>query len=190
MSAATEGPYRLGHLVDGAWMEHSHPSIYQRQTLDGAGERLVATAPGGDPGVLRSLAAELTPPFRLLYVLYRPRGEAPAGRYESPDVTTGALDDFFERFGDFLRRDSRFDLWIFSPADGAAVVWDRHDLVWCYGRLDAFEGRLRALGFAPGEPAIPSPHSHPDHAQHFADAAALLRFFGWNRRPLLRADLE
>jgi hypothetical protein len=190
MSDGTDGLYRLGHLVDGDWVEHEHPPVYVRHALDGGGERVVATAPGGDPLVLRGLGAILRPPVRLLYVLFQPRGEAPPGRFESPDLSAGELDRFFDRFGDFMRRDSRFDLWIFSIADGASVIWDRHDLVWCYGPPDPFEEKLRALGFTPGQPAVPAPHCHYEHYALRADAQALLRFFEWKHTPLLRMDVE
>jgi hypothetical protein len=189
-SGAADGLYRLGSLVDGGWAEHVHPRIYVRHALEGGGERVVATAPGGDPQILRSLAANLTPPFRLLYVLHQPRGEAAVGRYESPDLSAAELDGFFERFGAFLQRDSRFDLWIFSIENGAAVIWDRHDLVWAYSRADAFEETMRALGFGPGQPAVPSPHVHHEHHALRGDADALIRFFAWKHTPLLRMDVE
>jgi hypothetical protein len=117
--------YRLGHLHGDRWVAYSHPATFE---LDG---RILAGVPDSDPRVLASLMGVLQEPLRLLYVLHTPRGEAAAGRYESPDLSMEEARDFMSRFAEFMSSDGRFDLWVHSMTDNATLVWDRHDLDAC-----------------------------------------------------------
>ena len=180
--------FKLEWLNNDAWEEYSHPPVYAVAPAGGGEERLRSTAPGSDPLVFQKLSALLTPPFLLLYVLHTPRSEGESGRYQSPEIGREELDDFLARFGDFLRDDARFDLWLHSPADQATIVWDRHNLIWGYGPVDEMVRTLRALGFHEGEPAIPSPHGHRYHADYDADARALLDSMDWSHSPLQPED--
>jgi hypothetical protein len=58
---------KLFHCVEGEWIEHSQPPILELRGAEDGPPRLAATAPGGDPTILRSLVGCLTPPFMLLY---------------------------------------------------------------------------------------------------------------------------
>jgi hypothetical protein len=178
---------RLDHLQDGEWAEHSHPPIF---VIDEAHQRsrILATAPAGNPLILSSLAACLSPPYVLLYILHTPRGEGEPGRYQSPDLTKAQLDGFLTRFGDYLRGDGRFDLWVHSPEHDGTIVWDRHNLVFAYGPTGRFATALRGLGFTPGEPRIPSPHTHNYRAELDQDARALLADLSWTRSALRAED--
>jgi hypothetical protein len=178
--------FKLGSFDGANWREHSHPPVYEE--IEGAVRKVVATAPGGDPLIAERLASCLSPPFLLLYVLHTPRGEGQPGRYQSPEMTGEDLRAFLERFGGFLRSDARFDLWIHAPADRATIVWDRHDLVHGYGPVEAMIEALRALGFRPGNPAIPSPHTHSYHAELDDEARAILAHVEWTRTPLQPED--
>lgn len=120
---------KLSHLVDDEWVAHRHPPVFCEPAEDDPYRRVVATVPGSDPDVFLQLASCLTAPLYLLYVLHASRGEAQPGRYQSPSVTFSELSDFVAMFADYLSGDSRFDLWAYSPADDATVVWDRHNLI-------------------------------------------------------------
>lgn len=174
--------YRLGHMVDNEWVAHSHPPLFD------AADRLTAGVPGSDPAVIGNLADCLAPPYFLLYVLHSPRGEAPPGRYQSPALSAAELRGFLDRFGPFLRSDGRYDLWVHSPADNATLVWDRHDLLYGYGPVARYADGLRALGFAVGTPAIPSPHEHCCRSEFDTMAAELIAAFDWTATPLQPED--
>lgn len=175
--------YRLGHLVDDVWQRYSHSPLYEVQK-----ERVVTVAPASDPIVFEHLTACLNPPFFLLYILHTSRGEGDSGRYQSPAISPSQVKAFLGRFDDFLRGDGRFDLWLHSPADHATVVWDRHDMVFAYGPIDAYEGALRRLGFMPGEPFVPFPHEHHYRDELDEQARDLLAAFDWRYSPLEEED--
>jgi hypothetical protein len=127
--------------------------------------------------------------LHLLFVLHTPRGVGEPGRYESPLLEASEVRTFLARFGPYLAGDGRHELWAYSPSQGAQVVWDRHDRLFGYGPVDDFATTLRALGYSTGEePAIPVPHEHHYHAAFDADAAALLAWCDWHRKPLQPVD--
>jgi hypothetical protein len=179
---------KLFHCVDDQWVEHSHPPIFHLHESDSGTPRVAATAPGGDPMILRSLADCLAPPFILLYVLHTSRGEGETGRYQSPDLSRAQLHGFLDHFADYLQNDSRFDLWVHSPDDRAVVVWDRHNLIWAYGPTDCFIALLRRLGFHEGSPSVDFEHEHHYRPAYDGDAKALLGAFNWHRTPLRPED--
>lgn len=176
--------FKLGHVDDRGWREHSYPPIFCLSESEDGAEKVTATAPGGDPLIFRSLLERLSDPLFLLYVLHTPRGEANPGRYQSPELTLDAAQAFIERFTTFLQSDSRFDLWVHSPADRATIVWDRHNLIFVYGSSTHAVETLRSLGFHQGNPATPSPHEHHYHAALDQDGQALMSYFDWRFSPL------
>lgn len=180
--------FRLGHCIDGEWRRYSHPPLFEVSATDGGRRKLFATVPGSDPLAFTTLADRLTPPFFLLYILHTPRGEGDAGRYQSSPIDRAEFQRFVREFGALLSADGRFDLWLHSPADGATIVWDRHDLIHGYGPVDAMAEALRGLGFGAGRPAIPVPHQHHYHAGCDALARALLASREWRYSPLREED--
>ena len=54
------------------------------------------------------------------------------------------MEEFLREFGRFLCEDSRHDLWVRSHDDDATIVLDRHNVIYAYGPLDAFEAALKS----------------------------------------------
>ena len=180
--------HKMECLVDGEWKAHSFQSVFQLPQDDDRSRRIVAGVPAGDPAVFGGLIECLSPPCYLLYVLHTPRGEAMPGRYQSPLLSLAQIHAFLNRFGTFLAGDARYDLWAHSPHDNATVVWDRHNLLYGYGPLDLFSSKLRALGFYPGTPKIPVPHTHNYRAEFDATAREVMAAFDWSRSELRPGD--
>jgi hypothetical protein len=180
--------FKLGQNLDGMWREHSHAPVFSIEETASGQKKVLATAPGSDPLVFKTIFDRLTPPFLLLYVLHTPRGEAEPGRYQSDEMSGSEIREFLERFRSLLSLDSRFDLWGHSAADGATVIWDRHNLIHAYGPLDLVVETLRGLGFQPGEPTIPAPHEHHYHSGLDEEAEALLGSRTWHYSPLQSED--
>jgi len=176
---------KLSHLVGNSWEEFTSAPIFQRQE---GSERLIAALPSGAVELVRSLASSLPAPYQLLYVLHSPRGEAAPGRYQSPPLSAEQLDAFLARYSEFLSSDARFDIWIRSAQDGATLVWDRHNLLYCYGPLHRFSARLKDLGFVAGTPAVPSRHAHNYHPEFDPQARDLINSLDWNHTPLQPQD--
>ena len=139
---------------------------------------------------VRALASDLSGPFQLLYVLHTTRTGAELGRYESPELTAAAVEGFLHQFGRFLSEDSRHDLWVRSHDDDATIVLDRHNLIYAYGPLDAFEVAMQSLGARKGEPAVLGTHVHHYHPAWDEAERRVLRFFEWNIKPLRPGDVQ
>jgi hypothetical protein len=180
--------YRLGHMQDDVEVEHVYPATFRMPAPGEGRPRIVAGVPSSDPDVLLRLAACLEPPLVLLYVLHTPRGEAAPGRYQSPDLDFQDVEAFIADFRDFLSADARFDLWVHSPAQGATIAWDRHNLIYAYGPLDHYAATLVAMGYEPGDPAMPTPHVHNYHAALDPLARRLIGRFHWQYSELRPED--
>lgn len=180
--------FKLGHCVDGVWTAYSHPALFVPIRMETGATKLISTVPGSDPIVLMELVNRLHAPLMLLYVLHTPRGEGKAGRYQSGEIDYSAFRQFMSRFGDFLKSDARFDLWVHSPADRATIIWDRHDLLYIYGITDPAIAALRSLGFEPGRPTINFEHQHHYHEKNDEHARALLSAIEWQWSPLRPQD--
>ena len=182
---------KLSSYIAGIESPYGYHAAYARRTTDSGTERLVTTAPQGKSTVIEALLAQLEAPFALLYILHTPRGgEAEAGRYMSPELSRAELLGFLHRFGAYLQADARFDLWFHAPQSKATLVWDRHNQVYAYGPLDAFEAALATLGFVEGEPELRIAHIHHYRAACDADALAVMRAFAWTRSELRPEDAQ
>jgi hypothetical protein len=175
--------HKLSHQVDGEWLAFLPPAHY---SVDAG--RLTGHLHGGDPAAFEALAGCLAAPVMLLYVLHTPRGEAEAGRYQSPELDAGTLRAFIRKFGSFLQGDARFDIWVHSPGDGATVVWDRHDDFYAYGPIERFAAALDAMGYR--QAPLVSPGAHMHHYRETCDkmARALIEEFDWVVSPLRPED--
>lgn len=167
---------------------------FAREPIAG-GERLkIALNDRPDQWVM-PLARTLTGPCHLLYVLHTTRTGASLGRYESPELS---LDDgrrFFQQFGQFLSEDSRHDVWLHTDVDNATIVLDRHNLMWAYGPLDAFEDMLVEAGISRVSGSeVPDPrrqaHLHHYHVEWDDAEREVLRAFDWILNPLRQTDVQ
>jgi hypothetical protein len=175
--------HKLSWLEGSEWVEHSHPPTFAVERT-----RVVVGVPRGDPEVFARLLTSLEAPYFLLYVLHTPRGEGRAGRYQSPSLAASQVWEFIDRFKRLLSQDARFDIWGHSPRENGTVVWERHNLLYAYGRVDGFVRELRALGFNAAAPSIPTPHSHSYHPELDTDARDLLTSLEWSWSKLRPED--
>ena len=166
--------YRLGHLVEEQWVEHSHPAVFRCNPSGSGTSRITAGVQGSDPAVVLKLAQCLEEPLFLLYVLHTPRGEAEPARYQSPELALAEVHEFFEEFLPFLTGDGRFDLWLYSPSQRATVVWDRHNVLHGYGPIECYRAALEAAGFVEGELSALGVHTHHYRAELDSYAKALI----------------
>lgn len=165
-----------------------HAEIYAREETSGpdrlrigGGERPVA--------LLEDLATLLAEPLFVLVVLSVPRGGSQAGRYESDALTLDELTAFLAEFDVLFADDARTALWVGSTTGEGLLVLDEHDLVYAYGSLAAFAGRLSARGFEHGLPAAPDPHEHHYNSE-LDDFERRLTARDWRRVLPLEADAE
>lgn len=188
--------YKFGHPAsDDHPAGENHPWMFGN-TWSVAGvaddQRLIIAPTTGYVGLLTRLSEIMQDPMLLLYVLVVPRGGGEPGRYlssepQSREQTRRFLGDF----GSFLETDGRHSLWIRSVADGAMLVYDRHNLIYAYGYLEEWKLLLRQIGMkevAPATIKIPVPHSHHYHELFDKDEHRLLRYLPWQRSPLQEQD--
>lgn len=170
------------------WVEHSHPAVFCRQSIEGNVVRLAVGVPAGDSEVLRRLLACMKPPLYLLYVLHTPRGEGDPGRYQSPALGEHEVLSFLAEFAGLLGSDARHDVWVHSPEGSATLVWERHNVIYAYGPIGSFESALIQLGFGTGKIGVDFPHQHHYRAEYDEAARAVLTRFNWSYSALRPED--
>ena len=167
---------------------------FAREAIAGAERLKIALDERPDRWVLR-LRRTLMGPCKLLYVLHTTRTGAALGRYESPELSLEEGARFFQEFGQFLAEDSRHDVWLHTLIDTATIVLDRHNLLWAYGPLNAFEDVLVEGGISRVPVSnVPDPgkhaHQHNYHAEWDDSERQILRTFDWMVKPLRQADVQ
>jgi hypothetical protein len=78
-----------------------------------------------------------------------------------------------------------------SVADGAMLVYDRHNLIYAYGHLEEWKLLLRQIGMkevAGAAIKVPVPHSHHYHEFFDEEEHRLLNFMPWHQNPLREQD--
>src|SRR5688500_1523560 len=181
--------FKFGHLTDeGVDVEYHYPDVYDWERTTGPA-RLIIAPRSGHLDLLRDLVACWKEPSWLLYVLAIPRGEGEGGRYQSPEpLDATALNDFLSKHRAFLEGDARHALWVASAAVEGTVVYDRPNVLYAYGPLEAFEDVLATRGLRRGPVEFPVPHTHHYYDFHDASEARLLQAFDWIYSPLREGD--
>jgi len=170
-------PFEYGNTFE-------HEVIYGRS-------RLTIGFDTAQDACVAALAAQLSGPFQLLYVLHTTRTGARLGRYESPELTADFVQEVVRRFGRFLAQDARHDFWIRSHDDDGTLVLDRHNIIYAYGPVGRFETALLNIGaHRAGLPRIPDPHVHYYHEEWDATEHEILTTLDWVRTPLRDVDVQ
>lgn len=180
--------YKLGSLQGEQWQAHNYQRCFTLQNLEQSRSRLMATMGDDAVAIFEKVALKLTPPYGLLYVLHTPRGEGEEGRYQSPWLKASELCRLLHKYESYFKTDSRFDIWIHSPADAATLVWDRHNLLYGYGPLDLYTTALTEEGYLPGDVSLPDPHQHNYYDANDSEAVSLLDEVDWTRSDLRPED--
>jgi hypothetical protein len=181
---------KIDALVGSAETRFEYGNTFARDTVGGQ-TRLKIGFDSAQDACVTELVTVLTGPFQLLYVLHTTRTRAELGRYESPALPVAKVHEFLRRFGPFLAQDARHDFWVRSHDDDATVVLDRHNVIYAYGPLTAFEEVLLSIGASSrGLPHIPDPHVHYYHDEWDDSEREVLAALSWIRKPLRNGDVQ
>jgi hypothetical protein len=166
-----------------------HSNVFHREPTS-QGERLFIAPSAGHIELLLALAQLWKEDYYVLWVLLTPRlGTRPAGRYQSPGpLTFGEIAAFCREFRPFFEGDGRHHLWIGSTTGAGLLVYDRHEWIYAYGDLAAYEEVLTLQGLTEGDSPLPSPHSHAYNAAFDADEDAVAGYWEWRQFPLAPGD--
>lgn len=176
--------YKFGRLVGDADHRHEYANTFETERTTGP-LRLAIAPSGGHVALLKELSEQLPEPLGILYVLVVPRGDHEPGRYQSSLFGREDVSEFFSRFRHYLEGDGRHNLWLVSPRGGETIVYDRHNVLFAYGPIEAYERVLRRRGLVEGQVRFPDPHSHHYHESFDADETAILEYWNWKRFPLV-----
>ncbi len=184
------GLFKLGVGHDGA-VPFTGSHAFRIEEEGHGPARIVAEPDRDQIGLLIDLSRTLPAPFHLIYVALATRGLRPTGRYQSVQpLEREELEGFLSRFRAFLEQDGRHHLWVGSAAEPSTLVYDQHQLLLLYGRLDAYAPLLRAAGMGEGPVLQPEPHRHLVHESFDAAENELFGSRSWTWNPLEPEDEE
>jgi hypothetical protein len=168
---------------------HEWGDVFVRVVMNDGNERLEIGISKGQSAIVELLAAELAPPYDILYVLLVPREGQHEGRYElASPLEPQELAAFFARYGVVLDQDGRHALWVRSAS--GQLIFTPHDIVYAYGPTEAFRAALLRRDFVEKPFGIPAPHAHHYHRQFDPVVRDLLSHYSWVRHPLQEIDEE
>jgi hypothetical protein len=192
MCFVNENNFKFGRL-EGASREvpHVYSDAWATEKA-GNQDRLAITQAAHQIGLVRDLSQVMDEPFGVLYVLVVPRGKHEVGRYQTAHpVSREDLLGFLNQFEIFLESDGRHNLWVASIGEPDFLVYDRHNLIYAYGRLEHFKKVLgaKAVSEVP-QVGIPSPHVHCYHKECDEYENQLFKYWNWKQFPLRDQDTE
>jgi hypothetical protein len=177
--------FKLAVPAGQAWVPHAHSHAFRREEEPSGPPRLVAAPDRDQVGLLMDLAGALPEPFHLIYVLLSMRTLRPPGRYQTArPLARAQVQAFLGRFRAFLEQDGRHHLWIGSAAEPSTLVYDQHQILYLYGRLDAYAEVLRAAGMGEGPVLVPERHRHEVHPAFDVAEHELFSSRAWSWNPL------
>jgi len=173
----------------GARVPHTYGASYFREP-SGDSNRLVVGATTEGTQLLCDLAQTFSgKDYYVLYVLVTSRTARLPGRYQSPPFDSYAeLSEFLSKYAMFFDGDGRHHIWVGSPSANDLLVYDEHNVIFCYGAIGAFERLLERKGFEEKKFWFPADHHHSFHAMHDSVEEDLMDSMNWKRFELQDAD--
>jgi hypothetical protein len=166
-----------------------YPNVWSREIITGS-ERLVIAPSNDHVSLMIELLGIMDEPFGFLYVLVVPRGQGVAARYQSaePVARQDAL-EFLSRFKQFFEGDGRHHIWLKSVSSSDQLVYDKHNVIYAYGQLPAFEDILNRRGMERVDKvSFLFPHIHNYNPEFDEDERKLLSYWEWKQFPLRDGD--
>jgi hypothetical protein len=180
--------YKFGSAADGP-SRFDYPNVWAIESTTGADRLIVAPRSGQVDRIIEFLRV-MTAPFWILYVLTVARGQSPEARYQSAEpLDREATEAFFIRYRSFFENDARHNIWLKSATTTDLLVYDKHNVIYAYGNLPAFQALLNAGSLQQVDKVtFPSPHTHNYNAEFDDHEQDLMRYVHWTQSPLHESD--
>jgi hypothetical protein len=183
-----QATYKFGWIPDEE-RSYDYGDVFAIEKTSGR-DRLVIAPSAHHVSVMTGLLQIMPEPFGILYVLTVPRGGGEEGRYQVANpVDRIEVEKFLNTFEKYFESDARHHIWVASTSSSDVLVYDKHNVIYAYGRLPQFESVILNRGLAKVEcVGLPSPHTHHYHHAFDQDEQALLHYWDWKRSPLQESD--
>jgi len=163
---------------------------YFIEKMSGGTERLTIAPSQKQIDLICSLLSEMEGPYGFLYIMVVSRSEYEPARYQlEQSLDLRQVSELLRDFQDFFEQDGRCTLFLGSHCDGAQIIYDRHNIIYAYGNLDAYRRVLRERGFLDEKVIVPAPHKHYYHKEFDEDEKRLFAMGNWFKSPLHDTDV-
>jgi hypothetical protein len=170
---------------------YDYGNIYQLEETENF-TRLKIGASINQVQLMLELSTCLDAPYFCLYVLVTSRdGSIKEGRYQSPPIESReALVDFLLDFKGPIETDGRHHFWIGNASNEGLIVYDKHNVVYAYGPIDKYLSVLHTQGRKQEVFDFPYPHGHYFQSENDGPIRNLLKYWDWQRFPLIAGEDE
>jgi len=178
---------KLGSMNNGIESEHRYSNQYEIIKYQDGTECLKVTTSDSGADLLTRLGRNISPNWFFLYVLLIPHSENTAGRYQSSVIQSyDGVVAFIQKFKSFLDGDGKHHLWLGSTTREDLIIYDNHNILYCYGPIQRFIHEL--AGFKVGFVRYPAPHTHHYNTNSTKFEQLVLDEFPWKFFPLGEHD--
>lgn len=175
-------------LADNTFIDNEYGKIYEVEKTSGY-NRLKIGADKNQTDLLLRLCENIAPPYFILYVLVVSRQGHEQGRYQSPLIETiNEVQSFLSEYKTFFETDGRHHIWLGTPDNSGLMIYDQHNVIYCYGELEKQISYLQKAGFQEKAFDFPAPHAHRYNEKNDKFEEQILQHWDWEVFPLTDDD--
>ena len=175
-------------LGDNTFVDNEYGKIYEIEIYPRY-SRLKIGADANQIELMLSLCENLNPPYYILYVLVVPRQGHEQGRYQSNLIES--ISDvrlFLNEYKEFFETDGRHHIWIGAANNSGLIIYDQHNVIFCYGDLERQTAFLQNHGFQEKAFSFPVPHAHRYNEKNDKFEEKILQHWDWEISPVTNDD--
>ena len=180
---------KLGSYINNAESAHVYENIYDIITYGNGTKCLRITASGSLSDLMVKLGALVRGNWYVLYTLLTSHSGNRPGRYQGIEIENfEGIVALFDKYKNYFDGDGRHNIWLGSTVNNDLLVYDKHNVIYAYGPIDAFVGRIRSYGYCEGVIKIPSPHTHHYPSENVRFEMSIMNEWDWKWYDLAEND--
>lgn len=175
-------------LPNDTLVNNEYGEIFEIETTDSY-RRIKVAADNNQVDLMLKLCSNLTPPYFVLYVLVISRIKNEPGRYQSKQIESlNEVEIFLNEFKDYIQTDGRHHIWIGTVDNSGLLIYDQHNVIFCYGQFEQQLITLRKESFKELPFSFPVPHAHSYNLENDKFEEQILKYWDWEKHQLTVQD--
>ena len=180
---------KIGSYINNTESEHVYENIYDVITYNNGTKCLRITSSESLSDLMVKLGALVRGNWYVLYTLLASHAGNRPGRYQGIEIQNyNSVLALFEKYKCYFDGDGRHNIWLGSTANNDLLVYDKHNIIYAYGPVEVFVGRIRSYGYCEGVIKIPTLHTHHYHSGNVKHEMGIMNEWNWKWCDLAESD--